>query len=145
MASVGNIYRLGWRRLAIYIGWVGVGWQRSCKTRRSLRELDNQGSHRFFSLFFPGGRVRGMVGSRSVCAKALTKKLRRSLIATSGSSHTRKKTDEFIRRCHLYARKSASQAFLSRMQLTLQATRQTPHGALRLVLYRDVYLVGRNP
>ena len=24
------------------IGWVGVGWQRPCETRQSLRELDNQ-------------------------------------------------------------------------------------------------------
>ena len=34
----------------------------------------------------------------------------------------------------LYARKSASQAVLSRMQLTLDATHRTPHGASRLVL-----------
>ena len=27
-----------------YIGWVGVGWQRRCKTRQLLRELDNQGT-----------------------------------------------------------------------------------------------------
>ena len=27
----------------MYIG-VGVGWQRRCKTCRSLRELDNQGA-----------------------------------------------------------------------------------------------------
>ena len=25
-----------------YIGWVGVGWQRRCKTRQSLHELGNQ-------------------------------------------------------------------------------------------------------
>ena len=36
-----------------------------------------------------------------------------------------------IRRCHPYARKSASQAVLSRMQLTLHATRRTPHVLLR--------------
>ena len=41
---------------------------------------------------------------------------------------------QFIRRCHPYERKSASQAVLSRMQLTLHATRQTPRGASRLVL-----------
>ena len=35
------------------IGWVGVGWQRRCKTRQSLRELDNQGA--FFRFAF-GGR-----------------------------------------------------------------------------------------
>ena len=33
-----------------YIGWVGVGWQRCRKTRRSVRELDNQGT--FFFFFF---------------------------------------------------------------------------------------------
>ena len=27
-----------------YIGWVGVGWQRHWKTRRSVRDLDNQGA-----------------------------------------------------------------------------------------------------
>ena len=41
---------------------------------------------------------------------------------------------QFIRCCHPYARKSASQAVFSRMQLTLHATRRTPHDASRLVL-----------
>ena len=31
-----------------YIGWVGVRWHRHCKTCRSLRELDNQGTILFF-------------------------------------------------------------------------------------------------
>ena len=31
-----------------YLGWVGVGWQRHCRTCRSLRELDNQGTSFFF-------------------------------------------------------------------------------------------------
>ena len=37
--------------LVLCMGWVGVGWQRHCKTCRSLLELDN---HRtaFFSIFF---------------------------------------------------------------------------------------------
>ena len=35
----------------IYLGWIGVGWQRHCKTYRSIRELDNQGTQRFV-LFF---------------------------------------------------------------------------------------------
>ena len=43
------------------------------------------------------------------------------------------KKKQFIGRCHPYARKSASLAVLSRMQLTLHATRPTPHGASRLV------------
>ena len=38
-----------------YIGWVGVGWQRHCRTCRSLRELDNQGTYFFFCFF--GGRL----------------------------------------------------------------------------------------
>ena len=36
-------------------------------------------------------------------------------------------------RCHPYARKSASNAVLCRMQLALHATRRTPHGASCLV------------
>ena len=43
------------------------------------------------------------------------------------------KTIQFIGRCHPYARKFASKAVLSRMQVTLHATRPTPHGASRLV------------
>ena len=48
---------------------------------------------------------------------------------------------QFVRRCHPYARKSASQALLSRMQLTLHATRRTPHGASRLVLAMSAWSV----
>ena len=40
---------------------------------------------------------------------------------------------QFVRRCHPYARSSASQAVFGRMQLTLHATRRTPDGASRLV------------
>ena len=36
----------------IYIGWVGVGWRRRCKTRLSLRGLENQGT--VFSVCFGG-------------------------------------------------------------------------------------------
>ena len=43
------------------------------------------------------------------------------------------KTNQFIRRCHPYARKSASKAVLGRMQLNLHATRPTHRGASRLV------------
>ena len=63
----------------IYVGWVGVGWQRHCKTCRSLRELDYQGTYLFFAVDATGGRVRsfvrggepllltrGMIGSLSV-------------------------------------------------------------------------------
>ena len=50
-----------------------------------------------------------------------------------------------IRRCHPYARKSASKAFLSRMQLTLHATRPTPHGASLCLVLALSCLVGQNP
>ena len=41
--------------------------------------------------------------------------------------------------------KSASRAVLSRMQLTLHATRWTPHGASRFVQALNVCLVGEIP
>ena len=40
----------------IYTGWVGVVWQRHSKAWRALRELDNQGTYRFFFFFRGGGR-----------------------------------------------------------------------------------------
>ena len=42
---------------------------------------------------------------------------------------------------HPYARKLASKAVLSRMQLTLHATHRTPHGASRLVLAMSAWSV----
>ena len=45
-----------------YTGWVGVGWQRHCKTCRSLLELDNQGT----SLSF-GGRSQLVVELDHLC------------------------------------------------------------------------------
>ena len=36
------------------VGWAGVGWQRRCKTRQSLRELYNQGSVFCLFVFFCG-------------------------------------------------------------------------------------------
>ena len=53
---------------------------------------------------------------------------------TEHPPHTPRKTNQLFRRCHPYARKSASQAVLRRTQLTLHATRRTPHGDSRLVL-----------
>ena len=47
----------------LYIGWVGVGWQRHCKTCRSLRELDNQGT--VFCFF--GGRPHLVVELDHLC------------------------------------------------------------------------------
>ena len=77
-----------------YIGWVGVGWQRHCcKTCRSLRELDTQGTYRFLAargaVAAAGGRVRpfvrgvekpllrtrGVIGSRSVDGEAPTRQV----------------------------------------------------------------------
>ena len=49
-----------------YISWVGVGWQRRCTTRRSLRERDNRGTCRFLVLFL-GGR-HGWRSSYIICA-----------------------------------------------------------------------------
>lgn len=48
---------------------VGVGWQRRCKTRLSLRELEHQGTVFLFSRFlrFGGNRDGGRV--RSYCAE----------------------------------------------------------------------------
>ena len=52
-----------------------------------------------------------------------------------------RKANQSIRRCHPQAKKSASQAVLSRMQLTLHATRRTPHGAPCLVLAMSTWPV----
>ena len=46
-----------------------------------------------------------------------------------------------LRRCHPYARKSALQAVVSGLKLTLQATRRTPHGASCLVLAMSAWSV----
>ena len=85
----------------LHIGWVGVGWQRHCKTLCSLRELGNQGTSSFFSFFrravTTGCRVRlfvrcgrpltltqmGMIVSRSVQGKAPKSQLHGTLIALS--------------------------------------------------------------
>ena len=58
---------------------------------------------------------------------------RRKSAAVSGGGHVGKQTNSFDAVLHI-ARKSASQAVFSRMQLTLYATRRTPHRALHLVL-----------
>ena len=88
-----------------YIGWVGVGWQRHCKTCHSLRELDNQGTV-FLCVFF-GGRPQpvieldhlcevkniyfaqlGMIVSRSIQGKAPKRQIHRTPIAVSGNAYT---------------------------------------------------------
>ena len=80
---------------------------RHCKTCCSLRELDNQGTYRFFLFFLAvaatGGRVssfmrdrepllrtRGMIESRSVYAMASMRQIHSNPIAVSGSGHTGK-------------------------------------------------------
>ena len=66
-----------------------------------------------------------------IYGEASTRKLHSIPNAVSGSG--RHDTNKSIRRCHPYARKSVSQAIRSKMQLTLHATRPTPHGASRLM------------
>ena len=75
-------------------------------------------------------RTRATIGSRSVHGEAPMRPLHSNPITVPGSDPHRK-ANQFIRRCHLYARKSASQAVLSRMQLTHHATRRTLHVSLR--------------
>ena len=46
----------------LYVGWVGVVWQRRCKMRQSLPERDNQGTvfcfvFCFLAVAMAGGRV----------------------------------------------------------------------------------------
>ena len=53
------------------------------------------------------------------------------------------KTYQAIRRCHSYGMKSTSRAVLSRMQITLHATRQPPHGASRLMQALSAWSVRR--
>ena len=43
-------------RYILCIGWVGIVWQRYCRTCRSLLELDNQGTLFLFLFCFFGGR-----------------------------------------------------------------------------------------
>ena len=67
-----------------------------------------------------------------VYGEAPKRQLHSKPIAISGNL-PHQKLNQLIKCCHPYARKSASKAVLSRMQLTLHATRPTPHGASRLV------------
>ena len=87
----------------LLVGWVGVGWQRHCKTCRLLIEIDNQGTDFVF-----GGRSQlvvkldvfvrdglplyfaqvGMIVSRSVDGKAPERRLHSTPNAVFGSGHT---------------------------------------------------------
>ena len=95
-----------------YIDWVGVGWQRRCKTCSSLLELDNQGTAFFVRLFvcfvcFFGDRSQlvveldrlcggsnlyyaqvGIIVSCSVYGKAPKRRLHSTPIAASASAYT---------------------------------------------------------
>ena len=78
----------------------------------------------------------------SVYGEAPTGRLHTNPVAVSGSVHNRK-TNQLIRRCHPFTIKSAAQAILSRMQLTLHATRRIPH--VFALGASDVCLVDENP
>ena len=64
--------------------------------------------------------------------KGRTRQLHSTPIAVSGSGHTKTLINS-LNAAVPYAKKSGPKAVLSRMQLTLHATRPTPHGASRLV------------
>ena len=119
----------------------------SCKTCRSLRELDNQGTYRFccfLAVAATGGRVRsfarigepllrtrGMIGSRRVYGKA-PMRLHSNLISVSGSGHTGKKINAFDAVIHMQESPPHKRFFCVK-KVALHATRRTPHVASRLV------------
>ena len=75
-------------------------------------------------------RTKGIIVSHFTYGKASTRQLDGTLIALSGSGHTRNLIDS-LKLSSIC--KSASQAVLCRMQRTFHATRRTPHGASCLV------------
>ena len=91
--------------LSVYlcVGWVGVGWQRRCQTRQSLRELDNEGTvSLFLAVAVAGGRVRSFVRGGELnsargellyrvvfICKAPTRQLHSIPVAVAGIGHTR--------------------------------------------------------
>ena len=77
-----------------------------------------------------------MIRSRSVYGKAPMRQLPHCCLW----KWPHREEFQFIRRYHPYGGTSASQAVLSRMQLTLHATRRTPHDALRLALAISAWL-----
>ena len=139
---------------------VGVGWQRRCKTCNSLRELDNQGA---YSLLLGGERSPQLTveldrwcGVESLssaqgewsdhlvfCGKAPTRQLHRTPTAVAGSGHTRKQINPFDAAIRMQE-SPPHKRVLRRIQLTLHATRRTPHGA-SCRLQNNVCLVGENP
>ena len=128
-----------------------VGWQRYCKTCRSLRELDNPGTV-FFSLAVAHGGFRvhlcevknlySAQGNWLYHVGFMVRHPRDSYtvlpFAVSGCGYTGNQINSLKLSSVC---KSASQAVHSRMQLTLHATRRTPHGASRLVRAMSAWLV----
>ena len=76
------------------------------------------------------GNDRIAYNINSVYGKSPTRQLHGTPIAVSGSGHTGNLTNSLKLSSVC---KSASQAVLSRMHLTLYSTHQTPHGVSRLV------------
>ena len=85
-------------------------------------------------------RTRGMIGSRSAYGKAPMKQLHGNPLAVSAFGHTGKQINSFDAVIHMQdSPKSASQAVLSRMQITLHANRR----AGRYVCYSSCGVVWR--
>ena len=78
------------------------------------------------------GRITQCDSVYLVYGKTPTRQLSSIPMAVSGSGHTRKQ-NQCVGCCRPYARNSATNAILGRMQPTLYADRPTPHGASRLV------------
>ena len=76
----------------------------------------------------------------SLYGKAPMRQLHSEPIAVSGSGHSGKQISLFDAVIHMQESPS-QQAVLSRMQLTLHASRRTPHGASRLVLAMSAWSV----
>ena len=124
--------------------WVGVDWQRQCKRRQLLGELDNHDTL-FFSLLFLAVELDHLCGMENV--NSAQGGLSYQVVLTWQGTHEaatqytqcclwkwpHQKTNQFIRRCNPYAIQSASKGAViitSRMRLALHATRPTPHGEI---------------
>ena len=133
---------MGWRRLAVTTVKHAAHYVRYCRQPGYmpffLFSFGGRRNWRSTYKYFVRGRepllrVRGMIGSCSVYGEAPMREFHSNPIAVSASGRTGKPINSFDA-CHPYAKKDASRAVLGRMQLTLHATRRTPHGGWRLVL-----------
>ena len=127
----------------MYVGWISAGWQRHCKSCRSLREPDNQGI--VFCCRFVWRVGHNWRSSKTTCVVSRTftpyKGNHRITVVFSGKTLTRQlhntpttiseKKSTLLKLSSIH--KSASQAAMRRMQFALHATRQPPRGASRLV------------